>query len=235
MFQGGDFFAGDVAVAAGGEGAEFDIGDGDAAELVNVMSGGEEGFAKRVFARADGSHFPPAGGHALGAGEFDGGAAFEFADVVRQKGGTGRRINFAEINLAKIVGAHNAIGEFPVVGEKEEAGGVVFEASDGENASGEAAKKIGDGFAAFRIAQSGDDGIGLMQRDVDFGFGVTWADTQEFAGDANVIAGGVGFGAEFGDDAAVDGDLSGSDESFGVTAGGHSGAGDNFLKALLHG
>ena len=204
MLEGGDFFAGDVAVAAGGKGAEFDIGDGDAAEFVYVMSGGEEGFAKRVFARADGFHFPPAGGHAFGAGEFDGGAAFEFAD----SGGIGRWVNFAEINLAKIVRAHDAIGEFAVVGEEKEARGVVFEASDGENASGEAAKKIGDGLAAFGIAQSGDDGIGLMQRDVDFRFGVAGADAQEFAGDANVVAGGVGFGAEFGDDAAVDGDLS---------------------------
>ena len=76
MLEGGDFFVGDVAVAAGGEGPEIDIGDGDATELVDVMSGGKEGFAKRVFARADGFYFPPAGGHAFGAGEFDGGAMF---------------------------------------------------------------------------------------------------------------------------------------------------------------
>src|SRR6185437_8822401 len=128
----GDFFAGDVAVAARGEGAEFDIGDGDAAEFVDVMSGGEEGFAKRVLARTDGFHFPPAGGHAFGAGELDGGAAFEFAN----SWGVGRGVNFAEINLAEIVRAHDAIGEFAVIGEEKEAGRVVFEASDGENASG---------------------------------------------------------------------------------------------------
>src|SRR6185437_13229089 len=138
VLERGDFFAGDVAVAAGGEGAEFDIGDGDAAEFVDVMSGGEEGFAKCVFASADSLHFPPAGGHAFGAGEFDGGAAFEFANSSR----IGRWINFAEINLAEIVGAHDAIGEFTVIGEEKEAGGVIFEASDGENASGEAAEEI---------------------------------------------------------------------------------------------
>ena len=230
MLEGGDFFAGDVAVAAGGEGAEFDIGDGDAAEFVDVMSGGEEGFAKCVLASADSLHFPPAGGHAFGAGEFDGGAAFEFANSSR----IGRWINFAEINLAEIVGAHDAIGEFTVIGEEKEAGGVIFEASDGENASGEAAEEIGDGFAAFGIAQSGDDGVGLVQRDVNLGLGVAGADAEEFAGDADVVAGGVGFGAELGDDMAVDGDLSRGDEGLGVAAGGHSGAGDDFLQAFLH-
>lgn len=148
MFEGGDFFAGDVAVTAGRERAEFDIGDGDAAKLVDVMSRGEERFAKRVFARADGSHFPPAGGHSFGAGDFHTGAAFESANLL----GGGGRINFAEINLAQIVGAHEAIGEFAIVGEEEEAGGVVFETSDGIDAPRESAKKIGDGFAAFGIA-----------------------------------------------------------------------------------
>lgn len=132
VLEGGDFFAGDVAVAAGWDGTEFDISDGDAAEFVDVMARGEEGFAKRVFAGADGFHFPPAGGHPFGAGDFDAVAAFEFANFFR--GGSG--IDFAEINLAEIVRAHDAIGEFAVVGEEQEAGGVVFEASDGVNASG---------------------------------------------------------------------------------------------------
>ena len=46
------------------------------------------------------------------------------------------------------------------------------------------------------------------------------------AGGFDFVGGEVGFGAEFGDDFAVDADLAAEDELLGVAAGGDAGAGD---------
>jgi hypothetical protein len=55
---------------------------------------------------------------------------------------------------------------------------------------------------------------------------------EELAVDADVVVGGVGFGAELGDGLAVDLDASGGDEFFGFAARGEAGGGDDFLQAL---
>jgi hypothetical protein len=55
---------------------------------------------------------------------------------------------------------------------------------------------------------------------------------EELAVDADVVAMGVGFAAEFGDDLAVDLYAALGDEFFGVAAAGDSGLGKDLLKAL---
>jgi hypothetical protein len=55
---------------------------------------------------------------------------------------------------------------------------------------------------------------------------------EELAVDADVVAGGVGFGAEFSDGLAVDLDASGGDQLFGFAARGDAGSGDDFLQSL---
>ncbi len=69
-----------------------------------------------------------------------------------------------------------------------------------------------------------------MHEEIDvaaFGF-------NEAAGRFDFVFGGIGLGAKFGDDFAVDADLTGKDELLGVAARSDAGMGDDFLKAFEH-
>ncbi len=55
-------------------------------------------------------------------------------------------------------------GEIAIVGEEDEAAGVVVERADGIDALGKAAKEIAKSFAAFGIGEGGDDFGGLCMR-----------------------------------------------------------------------
>ena len=48
---------------------------------------------------------------------------------------------------------------------------------------------------------------------------------ERFAIDADVVGGGIGFAAEFGDDGPIDGDAAGGEEFFGFAARGDAGSG----------
>ena len=136
------------------------------------------------------------------------------------------------IDLRKIgPGFKHGGGEVAIVGEKDEAGVGVVEGADGINAFGEAAEEIAECAAAFGIGERGNDFGRFVEEQVDvilFGF-------DEAAGGFDLVFGGIGFGAEFGDDDAVDADLAGEDELFGVAARGDAGVGDDFLEAVEHG
>jgi len=121
--------------------------------------------------------------------------------------------------------------EVAVVGEKDEAGGGVFEIANGINAFRKAAKEIAEGFAAFRIGEGGDDLGGFVKKEIDGARGGVDGATGRF----DFVDGGIGFGAKLGDGFAVDADLAGEDKLFGVTAGSNAGAGDDFLEAFEHG
>jgi hypothetical protein len=58
---------------------------------------------------------------------------------------------------------------------------------------------------------------------------------EELAVDPDVIASGVSFAAEFGDDFAVDLDAPRGDEFFGVAAAGDPGLGEDLLQAFQAG
>ena len=124
-------------------------------------------------------------------------------------------------------GAGEGVGEFAVVGHEEEAFAGVVEAADGEDALA-SFEEVGDGGAVFGIAGGGDVALGLVEDEVAGTLGAV----EELAVDADVVVGGVGFGAELGDGLAVDLDASGGDQLFGFAARGDAGGGNDFLQAL---
>jgi hypothetical protein len=105
--------------------------------------------------------------------------------------------------------------EIAIVGEEDEAAGVVVERADGIDTFWEAAEKIAEGLAAFRIGESGDDFGRLVHEEVD----VAALGFNEAASGFDFIFGGIGLGAEFGDDFTVDANLAGEDELLGVATG----------------
>ena len=57
---------------------------------------------------------------------------------------------------------------------------------------------------------------------------------ERLAVNGDGVGGEVGFGAEFGDDFAVEGDAAGKDDFLGFAAGGDAGGGEDFLEAVGH-
>jgi hypothetical protein len=118
-----------------------------------------------------------------------------------------------------------------IVGEKDEAAGVVVERADGIDAFRKTAQEIAKSFAAFGISESGDYFGRLVHEEINvtaFGF-------DEAAGGFDSIFGGIGLGAKFGDDFAVDANLAGEDELLRVAARSDAGVSDDLLKAFEHG
>ncbi len=70
-----------------------------------------------------------------------------------------------------------------------------------------------DGGAAFGIADGGDVAFGFVEHEIEEALG--WLDGLAVDGDR--VGVGIGFGAEFGDDLAVEGDAAGGDD-FRITA-----------------
>jgi len=117
------------------------------------------------------------------------------------------------------------LGEGAVVGEEEEAFAGVVEAAHGIDTFRERAEKLHDGGAAFGIADGGDVAFGLVEHEINRAL----SGLDGFAVDGDGIGVGIGFGAEFGDDLAVEGDAAGGDDFFGFAAGGDAGGGEDFL------
>ena len=139
--------------------------------------------------------------------------------------------DFELVNLLEAIPVFEELGgEIAVVGHEDEASGGVFEIADGINALGKAAQKIAEGFAALGIGEGGDDFRRLVEDEIDEALG----GFDSAAGGFDFVFGRIGFGAEFGDDFAVDADLAGEDELFGVAARGDAGAGNDFLEAFEH-
>ena len=158
----------------------------------------------------------------LGAGLFA--EALEFVE-----GKTALNFDVKELREIGPVLEHGG-SEIAIIGEEDEATGVVIERADRIDALGKAAKEIAKSFAAFWIGKGGDNFRGLVHEEVNvaaFGF-------YEAAGRFDFIFGGIGLGAQFGDDFAVDADLTRKDELLGVAARSDAGMGDDFLKAFEH-
>ena len=197
--------AADLAIAA------FDQGDfvpGVGGVFVELDFGGR-GFYAAVVVESD----VDAGAEA-GEGFFVGAAA-DFDEVF-----------FGDVRA----GFGEFLGERAVVGEKEETFAGVVEAADGIDAFGERAEELHDGGAAFGVADGGDVAFGLVKHEVEEALG----GLDGFAVNGDGVGVGIGFGAEFGDDLAVEGDAAGGDDFFGFAAGGDAGGGEDFLEAGLH-
>jgi hypothetical protein len=121
--------------------------------------------------------------------------------------------------------------EVAVVGEEDNAGGGVFEVPDRVNAVRKAAEEIAEGFAAFGVGERGDNFGGFVEQEID----VARSGRDGAADGFDFVGGGVGFGAKGGDGFAVDANLAGENELFGVASGGDACPGDDFLEAFEHG
>ena len=234
--------------------AGFDVEDqravADAANFFDVVADFLEHFANLAVAALDEDHFVPGivglaekaeaggGGHdaaliAAGgrrAGLSDLGTAIDHdavAELVdrRERGFTA---DFDEVGFLDAGGgAGEGVGEVAVVGHEEEAFARVVEAANGKDALA-SFEEVGDGGAVFGVAGGGDVALRFVENVVARTLGAM----EELAVDANVVAGGVGFGAEFGDGLAVDLDAAAGDQLFGLAARGDAGGGNDFLQAL---
>jgi hypothetical protein len=222
-------------VATLGDTFQGEMAEGDALYFFDGMQFLEEGAAENVEFGAGGVDFvPEIGGAAAGgirlADGAEAGARF-LAETIELFEGEAA-LDFYVIDLRKIApGFEHGGGEVAIVGEKDEAGIGVVERTDGINALGKTAQEIAKGSAALGVGEGGDDFGRFVEEEINvifFGF-------DEAAGGFDLVFGGIGFGAEFGDDAAVDANLAGEDELLGVAARGDAGVGDDFLEAVEHG
>lgn len=211
---------------AGRKRVELESAESDAANFLDGMAGLEKPLAQEIAARVGESYVVPRGILAAAARDACAGGAREGFNLGERQ----KSFQLELISLREAIGGHHAIGEIAVVGEEQETARMVFEAADGKDAFANAVEKIADAAAAFGIAHGGDDLRGLMEHDVDeLGRGL-----EKLAGNFDVVAGGVGLGAQLSDEAAVDGDEAGRDHLFGVASRGEAGASDDFLQAFFH-
>lgn len=211
------------------------MAEGYAFHLFDGMQFLEESAAENIEFGAGGVDFvPKIGGAAAGGIGLANGAkagARLLAETIEFLEGEAA-LDFYVIDLRKIgPGFEHGGGEIAIVGEKDEAGVSVIEGANGIYAFGKTAQEIAKRAAALRIGEGGNDFGRFVEEEIDvifFGF-------DEAAGGFDLVLEGIGLGAEFGDDAAVDANLAGEDELFGVAARGDAGVGDYFLEAVEHG
>jgi len=222
-------------VAALGDAFQGEMGEGDALHFFDGMQLLEEGAAQDVEFGAAGVDFVPEIGGAAASGirlanSAEARAGFLAETIEFFEGETA--LNLDVIDLRELgPGFEHGGGEIAIVGEKDEAGVGVVEGADGINAFGKAAQEIAKGAAALGIGEGGDDFGRFVEKEIDvifFGF-------DEAAGGFDLVLGGIGLGAEFGDDLAVDAHLARENELLGVAARGDAGVGDDFLEAVEHG
>jgi quercetin dioxygenase-like cupin family protein len=120
------------------------------------------------------------------------------------------------------------LGEVAVVGQQQQSLGVVVEPSDREHARADAGNQVHDGGTSFGVGNRADVAARLVQHEIDPGFGAV----QQLAAHPNMVDGGIGAGAQFGDGLAVDGDKPAGNQLFGLAARSNSGGGDDLLEAF---
>ena len=204
----GDFFFDEQAVAALRNTIQTERAEADAFQFFNGMLRGGKHAAQNIFFGILQSDFIPeisgvaTGGVGLAHGaDRRTGIAAEALQLSQHQAA----FNFHVIGLLKIGPVFEHFGgEVAVIGQKDEAAGVVIEAAHGVDALRKSAETIAERFAAFGIGESGDDLGRLVHDDVNAALVVGF---DEFAGGFDAIMLYVGFGAEFGDDQAVDADL----------------------------
>ena len=119
----------------------------------------------------------------------------------------------------------HGVRERAIVSQKDESAGGVIEIAYRIDAFRKTTQEIAESLAARGICEGGDDLGGLVQDQVD-----RLSDFfDEAASSLNLVDSWIGLGAEFTDDVAVDQNLAGENELFGVAARSDSGMRDDFL------
>ena len=214
-----------------GEGAKPDPLD-----FFDVMTNVLEHAADLAIAAFDENDFVPGIGSVFEKADF-GRSGFDAATIVESDGdpvtealkrlSAGTAADFDVIGFGDVRGGlGELLGEGAVVGHEEKALAGVIEAAYGIEALGLVAHELHDGGAAFGIADRGDIAFGLVQQEID----ETLCRLERLAIDGDGVRAWIGFGAELGDDLAVDGDATREDELFSFAAGGEAGGGEEFLE-----
>lgn len=207
--------------------SEFNVLDTYALELFHLVSGGFDHAADLAvlpFREDDGKL---TGGNAGDFGRF----GLVTVEDLHSGGHTGKfgifdgTVDFDDVFLLVLVaGMHEPVGEAPVVGEDEEAYGILVETSDGEHAFRDV-DDVHDAGIALRDAGR-NDATGLVHLVID--------EFLDFADglvpDFDLVDSGYDRHAD-GRHLAVDLHEAAGDEFLGLTAGRYSGTGKVFLKA----
>jgi len=211
-----------LAVAALGEG-DLEPGVFAAADLLDLCGLGEDAVAA-------------ASANLVEAAAVDHDAAAEVVDSLR----CGRAGDFDEVGLFYSRCCFGElVGEVAVVGHEQQAFRQVIETPDGVEARElhvladglllrVLAEELEDGGAMLGVVCCGDVAARLVDHEVALRLGAV----EQLAVDADVVFGGVGAGAEFGDDLAVDDDAAFEDDLFGLAAAGDAGLGEDLLQAV---
>ena len=123
-------------------------------------------------------------------------------------------------------------GQIAVTGQQQQPGTRKFQAADGKHAPWDVLHVGAQRGPALGIVHGGHHLRRLVQHEV--ALGLMRVRLQELGPHADVVAGGIGLAAQFGDHFAVHRNRARQDQFFGVAARGQTRAGDNFLQAFEH-
>ena len=119
-----------------------------------------------------------------------------------------------------------AVGQFAVVGDEDQAFAVHVQSSDGEQPCVAVRDQIDDPRPACLVAIGRDHASGLVHSIVNAA-----AQRKRFAIDADILRVHLNAGAEFGHDLAIDLDAARGDQLFTLAAAAETGGGEDFLQA----
>ncbi len=131
------------------------------------------------------------------------------------------------VDLLLIIGrVSEALGHLAVVGEHQDAGGVLVQPAHGEHPRRAALEEVHHGLLRVRVAGGRDVALGLVHDDVHLLLAL-----EALSVEADVVGEDVDLGAQFGHHFAVHGDDAALDERVGLPAGADAGVGDVFVQA----
>jgi len=125
---------------------------------------------------------------------------------------------------------HERMGHRAVVRDQQQPLGVIIEPADGIEPAPVLADEIHHRRAPLRVADGGDDAVGLVEHEVDR----RRLKVEELAVHLDMVALRIGLGAQLGDDPAVDGDAAVRDQRLRLPARRNPCLRDEFLKAYQH-
>jgi hypothetical protein len=229
-----DFGFGDCAELAGGEIAESEVAELDAVEGKNGCSGGGEHTADLVVFALGEDEVGGAGGGG-GETEVGRGAGGVFAVEDQCAGGEERdeigrevAVHGGAVELGDLVFRRGIfVDELGLVGEEDQAGGVLVEATDGGDLGVAGAPAFGEEVVnarAFAFVVGADEAEGFVEKK-EQALGVV----ERFAVDEDV--GGTGFGGRIANGGAADGDGVFLEVVTGLAAGAVAEVGEELVEA----
>ncbi len=142
---------------------------------------------------------------------------------------TGLAADLDEVGLLHSrCGAGELVCQVAVVRYQQQPFAQVVQTADGVESLAQLCEKLHHSWPSFWIAHRGYEAPGLVEHEVAQAFRAL----QQFAIDADVVAGSIGLSAKLGDDFAVHLDAAFDDQVLGGAAAGDSGLSEDLLQAL---